>query len=364
MTAARLPVAQREAPRYAVVIPTLARPSLHTCLTALAGATGPQPVRVVLVDDRRAGGGRTGPRDLDARIPEALRPLTTVVTGGGRGPAAARNTGLRAAGTPPWIVFLDDDVVPAPDWCDALARDLRAAPERTAGVSARITVPLPADRRPTDWERNTAGLVTARWITADMAYRREALESVGGFDERFRRAFREDADLALRCLDAGWTLTTGSRRTTHPVRPADRWISVRQQAGNADDVLMNRLHGRDWWTRAEAPRGRLPRHLLVTGAAVAALSCAALRRPGAAAVCGAGWLAGTAEFAAARIAPGPRTREEKATMAVTSMLIPPAASWHWLRGLAAHRHARPLAARRLAATTAAPVEPAAARVRT
>ena len=31
-----------------------------------------------------------------------------------------------------------------------------------------------------------------------MAYRRTALEAVGGFDERFPRAFREDADLALR----------------------------------------------------------------------------------------------------------------------------------------------------------------------
>ncbi|MET9323540.1 glycosyltransferase [Streptomyces sp. NPDC003038] len=349
----------RADPAYAVVIPTLGRPSLTTCLTALAHARGPRPVRVVLVDDRRAARG-PGPH---AQIPEALRAITTVVTSGGRGPAAARNAGWRAAGTAGWIVFLDDDVVPAHDWCERLARDLSTASDRTAGVTARITVPLPADRRPTDWERNTAGLATARWITADMAYRREALDNVGGFDERFRRAFREDADLALRVLDAGWTLAAGSRRTTHPVRPADRWISVRQQAGNADDVLMTRLHGRDWWSRAEAPRGRLPRHLLVTGAAVAALSCAVLRRPGAAALCAAGWLAGTAEFAAARIAPGPRTREETAAMAITSALIPPTASWHWLRGLAAHRRARPLASHRPAAAAAAPQERAVTQVR-
>ncbi|MGW0364547.1 glycosyltransferase family 2 protein [Streptomyces sp. NPDC002990] len=333
------PGARHAAPAYAVVIPTLGRPSLNTCLTALAHARGPRPDRVVLVDDRRAPRG-AGPL---AKVPEALRPLTTVVSTGGRGPAAARNAGWRVAGTVAWVVFLDDDVVPAPDWCEQLARDLSGAADRTAGVTARITVPLPADRRPTDWERNTAGLASARWITADMAYRRKALEAVGGFDERFRRAYREDADLALRVQDAGWTLAAGSRRTTHPVRPADRWISVRQQAGNADDVLMTRLHGRDWWSRAQAPRGRLPRHLLVTGAALAALSCAALRRPGAAALCAAGWLAGTAEFAAARIAPGPRTREESAAMAITSALIPPTASWHWLRGLAVHRRARPLA---------------------
>ncbi|MET9816167.1 glycosyltransferase [Streptomyces sp. NPDC006355] len=322
---------------YAVVIPTLGRPSLRTCLHALAEAAGPGPVRVVLVDDR-PDRSRTF---LTADVPPSLRSRTLVVPGGARGPAAARNLGWRAAGDVPWIVFLDDDVVPGPTWADDLTLDLAAATDRTAGITARIEVPLPPDRRPTDWERNTAGLATAHWITADMAYRRAALVAVGGFDERFRRAFREDADLALRLLDAGWTLTGGRRTTTHPVRPAGRWISVRLQAGNADDVLMTRLHGRHWWRRAEASRGRLPVHLAVTGAGVTALGCALLGRHRPAAACAAAWLAGTAEFALARILPGPRTRDEVLTMALTSVLVPPAATWHWLRGQLAHRTARP-----------------------
>ncbi|MEU2559803.1 glycosyltransferase [Streptomyces longispororuber] len=329
---------------YAVVVPTLGRPSLGACLRALADAGPPRPVRIVLVDDRPGAGSAPLPVD----VPVPLRPLTTVVRGGARGPAAARNTGWRAAGRVPWIVFLDDDVVPGPTWADDLALDLARATHRTAAVTARIEVPLPEDRRPTDWERNTAGLATARWITADMAYRRAALEAVGGFDERFRRAFREDADLALRVLAAGWTVTAGDRTTTHPVRPADRWVSVRVQAGNADDVLMTRRHGPAWWRRADAPRGRLPRHLAVTGAAAAALACAALRRPAAASLCAAAWLAGTAEFALARIAPGPRTPDETATMALTSVLIPPAATWHWLRGQVVHRATPPLGPHELA----------------
>ncbi|WP_328773832.1 glycosyltransferase family 2 protein [Streptomyces sp. NBC_00286] len=344
---------------YAVVIPTLGRPSLSACLRALAEAGGPRPVRVVLVDDRP----RTGGAPLSADVPVSLRSVTTVVRGRARGPAAARNTGWRAAGRGPWIVFLDDDVVPGPTWGDDLALDLAGATYRTAGITARIRVPLPTDRRPTDWERNTAGLATARWITADMAYRREALEAVGGFDERFRRAFREDADLALRVLAAGWTLTAGARTTTHPVRPADRWISVRHQAGNADDVLMTRRHGRDWWSRADAPRGRRPRHLAVTGAAVAAVSCALAGRHRAALASGAAWLAGTAEFALARIGPGPRTRDELVTMTLTSVLIPPAATWHWLRGQVRHRATPPLRPYESAEPPRTPREPAQERVR-
>ncbi|WP_030840266.1 glycosyltransferase family 2 protein [Streptomyces sp. NRRL F-4474] len=325
-------------PPYAIVVPTLGRPSLRPCLDAIAAATasGHGPVRIVLVHDRPGPDGT--PPALD--VPSALRPITTVVAGRARGPAAARNTGVRAVGPVPWIVFLDDDVVPEQGWAEDLARDLVSASRDTAAVTARIDVPLPSGRRPTDWERNTGGLATARWITADMAFRQEALDAAGGFDERFRRAFREDAELALRLIEGGWILSPGSRRTTHPVRPADRWISIRLQAGNADDVLMGRLHGHDWWHRAGAPRGRLPGHIAVTTAAAAAVGCALTGRKRAAAWCAAGWVAGTAEFAAARIAPGPRTRSEIATMALTSAVIPAVAVWHWLRGTVVHRRVR------------------------
>ncbi|MGW0120322.1 glycosyltransferase family 2 protein [Streptomyces sp. NPDC003327] len=326
-----------EAVDYAVVVPTTGRPSLARCLEALARTTGPLPSRVVLVHDRPRADGTVPPLP----VPEALRAITTVVPGRARGPAAARNTGARRAGDVPWVVFLDDDVVPSATWGEDLARDLAAASATTAAVAARIEVPLPADRRPTDGERNTAALATARWITADMAVRRQALEASDGFDERFRRAFREDSDLALRLLGSGWELRQGTRRTAHPPRRADRWISVRQQAGNGDDVLMRRLHGPHWRVLAGAHRGRLPRHQAVTAAACAALACAVTGRRRAAAWCGAFWFAGTAEFALARVLPGPRTPAEVVDMLLTSAVIPPVATWHWLRGSLAHRAERP-----------------------
>ncbi|GAA2519248.1 glycosyltransferase [Streptomyces levis] len=320
---------------YAVVVPTLVRGTLADCLAALVAANGPRPEQVVLVDDRPEPG--PGGLEHPLSVLGDLRERTTVLTGGGRGPAAARNTGLRAV-TAPWTVFLDDDVQVGPHWCDQLAEDLTEAAPDVAGVQGVIAVPLPGERRPTDWERGTAGLARARWITADMAYRTEALKQVGGFDERFPRAFREDADLALRVLDAGWRIRRGRRTTRHPVRPADRWVSVRQQRGNADDALMRRLHGPDWWDKAAAPRGRFRRLADVTTAGVAACALAVAGRPRAAAACALGWAAGTAEFARARIVPGPRTRQEVTTMLATSVLIPPAATWHRLSGAWRHRH--------------------------
>src|SRR5581483_7302846 len=86
------------------------------------------------------------------------------------------------------------------------------------------------------------------------------------------------------------------------------------------------------------------RHLAITAAGLtgALAAVAGHRRIAAAGLLG--WAAGTAEFAAARIAPGPRDAAEVTRMVATSAAIPPTASWHWLSGLARYRHAEPLSA--------------------
>jgi histidinol-phosphate phosphatase family protein len=295
-----------------VVIPTAGRPSLATLLAAL--------------EPQRAGLGR----------------IIVAEDTAGRGPAATRNEGWRQSGAD-WVAFLDDDVVPGPEWVATLLEDLAGCEAGTWGSQGRIVVPLPGGRRPTDWERNVAGLETAQWATADLAYRRVALERVGGFDERFPRAYREDADLGLRMVAAGGRIVPGRRVVRHPVGPAGPAVSLRKQAGNADDALMDALHGRGWRERAGAPAGRRGRHAAVTAAAALAVAAPrrSLRRASALA-----WAAGTAELAWARIAPGPRTPREVATMALTSALMAPLATGWWLAGKARARRlvSRPPAA--------------------
>ncbi len=316
-------------PGCSIVVPTIGRPSLRALLDSVqrsSQVTGIALPRVVVVDDRP-----DPPPTLD--LPDWTRSAgLSVLRSRGCGPAAARNIGWRAVATG-WVAFLDDDVVVSESWLADLNSDLDQ-PVLVAGVQGRVTVPLPADRRPTDWERGTAGLETARWITADMAYRADVLRLVGGFDERFPRAFREDADLALRVLDRGYRLVQGERHTTHPVRPAGWWASLQQQRGNADDVLMDRLHGRGWRRRAEAPLGRRPWHLLTSVLALTVLVALLLRRRAAAVIAGAGWTIMTAEFSWRRIRPGPRDRAEVARMVSTSVAIPLAASWHWAQARA------------------------------
>jgi len=292
-----------------VVMPTIGRPSLRAALAPLLGR-----VPIVVVDDRAAGpdfalGDMQALGDArglgDVHVLRASRTGTAagavrVVRSGGRGPAAARNTGWRASSAR-WIAFLDDDVIPPADWVEQLLDDLAGLPDEVAASQGRIVVPLPPSQRPTDWERSTAGLQHARWATADMAYRRAALEQVGGFDERFPRAYREDADLGLRVVAARWQIVSGARRVEHPVRPAPWTQSLRSQQGNADDVLMRAVAGATLVPRLRAPAGLL-------------------------------WLGLTADFARRRITPGPRTPSEVATMFVTSAVLPVAATRWWLAG--------------------------------
>ncbi len=301
---------------YDVVVPTIGRPSLGRLLGSLARAEGPLPGRVFVVDDRRE---RSAPLAL-GELGE-LGERVVIVAGAAAGPAVARNRGWRRSQAP-WIAFLDDDVVVEAAWRRKLNDDLRACGDATAGTQGNVSVPLPADRRPTDYERNVGALQHSRWITADCAYRRADLRAVDGFDERFPRAYREDAELALRLFARGRNIAVGTRRIAHPVRSADPWISVRLQAGNADDALMEALHGRAWRELAGAPHGRFRHH-----AATVAFACATL-------CCGAMWLASTLRFAWGRIAPGPRDSREIATMLATSAVIPFAAVYHRARGRA------------------------------
>ena len=313
---------------FDIVVPTVGRDSLRLLLEALAAADGPRPGRVLVVDDRRDRS--------EALLGGGVPAWVEVVPGRAAGPAAARNLGWRRASAE-WVAFLDDDVLPGPSWLGDLARDLEGLEPEVAATQGRVRVPMPARRRPTDWERNVRGLETARWATADMAYRRSVLEEVGGFDERFPRAYREDADLGLRVVEAGCRIVVGDRGVLHPVRAAGWSVSLRLQAGNADDVLMRALHGPGWRAPAGVPRGRRGRHLAVTGLGLVTLAATGrrARRAGLVAlVAGIGWGLGTAELALARILPGPRTPAEVARMSVTSVLMPPVATWHWLAGWA------------------------------
>lgn len=326
-----------------IVVPTIGRASLGATLRSLVEADADPRLtldQVVLVDDRAADRpiDSTNPPPTTAELRSVANAWlgdvdteVAIARSGGRGPAGARNLGIACTATP-WVVVLDDDVVVTASWWRDLADDLVGVSDDVGAVFARIHVPLPDHRRATDWERHTARLSTARWITADAALRRSAFEEVGGFDEGFDRAYREDSDLALRLLDVGWRLETGRRTSVHPPRPAPLFASVQVERGNADDQRMRAKHGPAFRARLGEDGAMRHQHAITTTAATVAAGSWIARRRGLARAAAATWLALTAGFAGRRIAPGPRDRREVAAMVTSSVVIPPAACAHRTRG--------------------------------
>src|SRR3954468_9599032 len=104
--------------RITVVVSTIGRPSLDVLLDALAAASGPRPAELILVDDRPSGPPLHPERPGLPPLPRGPPGARVVRTAGG-GPARARTPGWRVA-RPEWLAFLDDAVVPDPDWCERL----------------------------------------------------------------------------------------------------------------------------------------------------------------------------------------------------------------------------------------------------
>ena len=313
-------------PQVSVVMATCRRPGLlRRCLLALERQTLPaEAFEIVVVDD--------GPdADTQALVGTLARradmpPLHYLRTPQGHGPAAARNAGWRAARAPV-VAFTDDDTVPAVDWLERGLAALRAG--GWAAIGGRIYVPLPA--RPSDHERTTQGLERTRFVTANAFVTRWALQQVGGFDERFTRAWREDSDLQFRLEDAAGPVgRCEDALVLHPVRH-ERWgVSLRQQRNAFFEALFRAKHPERYAAGAGLP---VPWHYYgVVACSMAALPLWAGGRRAAGAACAAAALLLVLGFALWRLRGTSHRAGHVLEMLLTSAAIPFLSVYWRLRG--------------------------------
>ncbi|HMQ54642.1 MAG TPA: glycosyltransferase [Anaerolineae bacterium] len=303
--------------QVSVVVPTFKRPDLlQRCLEALmAQDFDPAAYEVIVADDAASAETEAV---VQAQAAVAAPRLRYLAVTGQHGPAAARNQGWQAA-EGAIIAFTDDDCLPEPDW---LRAGVAAFEAEVAGVSGRVIVPLPAS--PTDYERDAAGLEQTEFVTANCFYRREALAAVGGFDERFTAAWREDSDLFFALLARGSRLAYApAARVVHPVRPARWGVSLSQQRKSFFNALLYKKHPDFYRQYIQAgPPGHYYSILAALGLAFSGVMgrCRWLAL-GATGV----WLFLTGRFCRRRLRHNSRALSHVSEMVVTSALIPPLA---------------------------------------
>jgi glycosyltransferase involved in cell wall biosynthesis len=267
---------------------------------------------------------------LEIRIAEQCPQVRYLPVTGAHGPAAARNAGWRVA-RGALVAFTDDDCIPDPGWVRAIALALAGG---AAGVSGRVIVPLPEN--PTDYERDAAGLENGQFVTANCGYRYDVLSAVGGFDERFTTAWREDSDLYFRLLERDYQMCYAPQAiVVHPVRPAPWGISLRQQRKSMFNALLYRKHPRIYRQRIQpAP----PWHYYGSvGALLGALAGMAQRRRWLGMGGAIAWALLTGRFCARRLRGTSHAPIHLAEMIVTSALIPPLAIFWRLYGALRYR---------------------------
>jgi GT2 family glycosyltransferase len=255
-------------PRISVVICTHnGQETLPECLERLGGLAYPDFETIVVCD---------GSRDRSAQIAGAHGAV--VVESDHQGLSHARNAGIDRA-TGEIVAFLDDDAYPDADWLHYLASSFRE--ERYAGVGGPN---IPPDDGPLVASCVAAApggpihvLISDREAEhvpgCNMAFRKSALDEIGGFDERFWAA-GDDVDVCWRLQEAGKTLgfSAGAvvmHRRRDSVR---RYLKQQYGYGKAEALLerkwpahYNRAGASRWSGRiyAQPVAGALRRRALV-----------------------------------------------------------------------------------------------------
>ncbi len=209
--------------KISVVIPTFNRPHLlKLCIDALLQQDiDSRSFEVIVVTD---GPDKESSRLLSSYLYQ-LPVIRILSLPQKSGPAAARNAGWQAA-VAPLIAFTDDDTLPHKSWLKACLAAYNG--EAYIAFTGKVIVPCPLP--PTDYEKNIANLETADFITANCMVTKKALQQVGGFDEVYKMAWREDSDLHFKLLQANIpVMHAGEAAVTHPVRVAKWGVSIKEQ---------------------------------------------------------------------------------------------------------------------------------------
>lgn len=194
-----------------VVIPTYKRTQdLRLCLVGLQIAAQYKEdatVRVIITDD--------SPDDITQKMVAAEFPQFEWIQGPQKGPASNRNNGVSHASSE-WILFLDDDCLPQPNWLHAYISKIKQSPELKLLEGKTL-----ANRPQWTLDEESPINETGGYLwSCNFAVKKDVFDSLDGFDEDFPSAAMEDVDFRMRLQKSGHRpLFVEQALVIHPWRP-------------------------------------------------------------------------------------------------------------------------------------------------
>lgn len=238
-------------PIVSIILPTYNRlPQLQKVLAGLEAQTYPLcDFEVIVVSDGATDGTNEFLRDWHTSL--HLRLFVQQNSGA----AAARNLGIEKA-RGDLVLFLDDDVVPAP----TLITEHLDTHQRHQDIVVLGPMATPQNLVLKPWVRweqamlykQYADIAAGRWqptarqfYTGNASLARRHLVAVGGFETKFRRA--EDVELAYRLADYGLTFVFNSQAVGYHYaeRSFASWLQTPYLYGR-NDVIFARDRGQHW----------------------------------------------------------------------------------------------------------------------
>ncbi|MFZ0319987.1 MAG: glycosyltransferase family 2 protein [Candidatus Sulfotelmatobacter sp.] len=262
-----------------VIIPTYNRETvLAKALEGYLSQTSPHFIHELLViDDGSTDGTESMVRGFISRSIFPIRYLRQP----NKGPAAARNLGIREAESP-LLLFTDSDIIPDRELVKRHVESHRSNPQITAAFLGYVTWPPEMKVSPFmrwygesrlffyDQLRPKCEASFHYFYTCNLSLKKEFVRSCGQFDEKFKTAAFEDIELGHRLSKRGLRLWYNAEATGYHYQIFSFKDACRKNLGNsmASELFYGTEAGRRILFERQEKRSRIG-HPIARGLAAA-----------------------------------------------------------------------------------------------
>lgn len=218
-------------PFFSIIIPSYNRPDNLNLLLQHIAKQNFKDFEILIIDQSDI--------EINLNVPDVLTKKCSFIHSKIKGAAPARNLGAYLSNGEV-LAFTDDDCIPDDEWLENAFQYFRL--KRNVGLEGKIYPDIIDSKYRVVSNLGMNGLA---FMTANLFVRKNAFETIGGFDLNFNNPhFREDTDLGWRLLKLGEVPFSESVKVLHPshLRTNERESEFERNKFFIQDPLLLQKH--------------------------------------------------------------------------------------------------------------------------